>query len=786
MADTIIHNRCNQRCLFCQTQELLRKGIWEETADDDIRKQIRDIAQYDYSIKFTGGGEPTMVGNLHKHISYAKSLGIEKAFIETNGVLMSYMPYVEKLKTSGLDGCIISLHSHIAGVSDHITQAPGTFKHTIRGIENLNRANIPITCVYHTITKSNFSQLKDFIEHMHNGYSIRNFMFSFIRPIEGDSKSEMELPKLSEIRPRVAEALDYAKKKQLTVSFSGSLGLPLCILAGYEDTSDYIKEGLCAGNLLERYGNTFAEKCNDCAVKDLCPGVNSLYLRIHAEDDLKPIQDKLSGSIKRTRELAHDGFVKRVNEDLSLFKKAIEAKDNKNNIYDTYSHYLVGPSDVKDEKAIIQGWKRHLKKVKQGYAPDLLSFYIHIPFCESNCEYCCYPSTVLKKKGQVEQYVGYLKRQMDKFAPLFEGFTFKTLYIGGGTPSILSERQLKKLLSHLYDRFSFHEYGERSIELNPKSTGYDKLKLLKDYGFNKLSIGVQSLSEKVLQKNNREYQTEEMVRKTLADFKRLDMEYMNIDMLLGLEGDTVQDFCHSFERICKMKPSNICIYPMKTNDRYIRNRYRSFERFKSFYYPLFYEVAKRLPKIADMQGMRAHYDPERISLIAPLVFSLRYPKKSSRKDYSYTHFNLPPYSNFCLGFYSHSRIVNVMDYLLVDKNNPTSLFQKGFSDDPDDYIYISNALDPDFEKVKFIIKKFYVDWKVSRYDYKKMYGTDILDDFPYAVKALEHFGMMGVKNDCIGFKEKDEKRLYPYLLFFAGRENVMKKYLMDIRGNKDA
>ena len=111
----------------------------------------------------------------------------------------------------------------------------------------------------------------------------------------------------------------------------------------------------------------------------------------------------------------------------------------------------------------------------------------------------------------------------------------------------------------------------------------------------------------------------------------------------------------------------------------------------------------------------------------------------------------------------------------VSKNNPDSMFLKNFSTKPDDYVYMTYRLSPRFERVKFIVKKFYVDWAVPREEYKEFYNADIVDDFPYAIKALQLLKVIKVTEKKIIFREMDEKKIYPYLLFFVGRRNVLKR-----------
>jgi hypothetical protein len=100
------------------------------------------------------------------------------------------------------------------------------------------------------------------------------------------------------------------------------------------------------------------------------------------------------------------------------------------------------------------------------------------------------------------------------------------------------------------------------------------------------------------------------------------------------------------------------------------------------------------------------------------------------------------------------------------------MFLKEFSVDPKDYVYSAEVFAPHFEKVKFVVREFYKSWKVSRHAYTRLYGTDLLDDFPYATHALRTMGLIMVGEDIIELANLDETKLYPYMLFFVGREEV--------------
>lgn len=117
------------------------------------------------------------------------------------------------------------------------------------------------------------------------------------------------------------------------------------------------------------------------------------------------------------------------------------------------------------------------------------SIYIHIPFCNKKCSYCdFYILTNLKK--EYDRYVEYLIKEIN----MYKGNIYNTIYFGGGTPSVLDVKSIKKIIDNLY----FSENAEITLELNPTNMSYESLVELKKLGVNRLSIGVQSFNDDIL------------------------------------------------------------------------------------------------------------------------------------------------------------------------------------------------------------------------------------------------------------------------------------------------
>lgn len=304
MINININNKCNQFCVFCETQKFLSENNWKSTTDGDIKKQIEEASKKSSSINFTGGGEPTMVKKLPELIRFAKFLGLKSVCMETNGLLLSYFDYLKKLKDNGLDSCIISLHSNKEEISDLITQKPGSFKLTIKGMNNLIKLNIPIRSVYFTITRLNYKDIKGFIMYIYNRFKVENFWISFIRPLDSSVKSKGFTPRISEVINPLFDAIDYCKDNDIKIVFSPNLGIPLCFLENYEEYSGELKIYINHGNseikkIRDSYNKFKPDKCNSCSFSDCCSGIPKNYVNIYGTGELLPVKKSLKNIIDK-------------------------------------------------------------------------------------------------------------------------------------------------------------------------------------------------------------------------------------------------------------------------------------------------------------------------------------------------------------------------------------------------------------------------------------------------------------------------------------------------------
>ncbi|MBC1456540.1 radical SAM family heme chaperone HemW [Listeria newyorkensis] len=170
----------------------------------------------------------------------------------------------------------------------------------------------------------------------------------------------------------------------------------------------------------------------------------------------------------------------------------------------------------------------------------MTAIYIHIPFCEHICYYCDFNKVFLE--GQpVDKYVDLLIKEMEMVTAKQTLEPVETVFVGGGTPTTLTEAQLAKLCSAVQRLFPIAENAEFSFEANPGDLSLSKLQVMKDHGVNRLSMGVQSFNNDLLKKIGRIHTVDD-VYQSVNNAKQVGFENVSIDLIFSLPGQTEADF----------------------------------------------------------------------------------------------------------------------------------------------------------------------------------------------------------------------------------------------------
>jgi len=189
-----------------------------------------------------------------------------------------------------------------------------------------------------------------------------------------------------------------------------------------------------------------------------------------------------------------------------------------------------------------------------------LSLYVHIPFCESLCYYCACNKIITKHHDRAEVYLRYLSREIDLHtAHCGTGQVVSQLHLGGGTPTFLSDEGLRELMGMLKRSFSLAPGGEYSIEVDPRTVNADRLAVLAELGFNRLSFGVQDFDPEV-QKAVHRIQPAEQVFSLVESARSLGFESINVDLIYGLPRQTPESFDRTLAQVTQLRPDRIALY----------------------------------------------------------------------------------------------------------------------------------------------------------------------------------------------------------------------------------
>ncbi|MBD3109744.1 oxygen-independent coproporphyrinogen III oxidase [Bacillus sp. AGMB 02131] len=189
------------------------------------------------------------------------------------------------------------------------------------------------------------------------------------------------------------------------------------------------------------------------------------------------------------------------------------------------------------------------------------SAYIHIPFCEHICHYCDFNKMFLK--GQpVEEYLQVLKKEMELALKKAPTSHLDTIYVGGGTPTSLNEEQLIFLCETINEVLPFtHDQVEFTFEANPGDLSFEKMRILKEAGVNRISFGVQSFNEELLKAIGRTHKPED-VYTSIEKGRKAGFENITIDLMYGLPGQSMQMFKESIQEALKLQLPHYSSYSL--------------------------------------------------------------------------------------------------------------------------------------------------------------------------------------------------------------------------------
>lgn len=204
-------------------------------------------------------------------------------------------------------------------------------------------------------------------------------------------------------------------------------------------------------------------------------------------------------------------------------------------------------------------------ELDKAIGPDDISLYVGIPFCPSRCYYCSFVSSTTAQSGHlIEPYLDTLCREIAETAALVReaGKRVQSVYIGGGTPTTLSEQQLTRLLKTLEQNFDFSRLREYTVEAGrPDTITPGKLRALRAAGVGRVSINPQSMDDQVLAAIGRRHAASDVLR-AYDEARQAGFREINMDVIAGLTGDTAETFARTIDTLIGLAPENITVHTL--------------------------------------------------------------------------------------------------------------------------------------------------------------------------------------------------------------------------------
>lgn len=189
-----------------------------------------------------------------------------------------------------------------------------------------------------------------------------------------------------------------------------------------------------------------------------------------------------------------------------------------------------------------------------------LGLYIHIPFCERKCPYCDF-NTYAGLEAQHQATVDALCTEMGRWSERLSGRTVSSIFIGGGTPTVLQASQLHQLFAAIHRHFRVEPGAEITCEANPGAVDRAKFAVLRELGVNRLSMGVQSFREEELRFLGRIHSTDD-VYQAYAAARQVGFDNINLDFIFGLPGQSEADWRVTLDRVLALAPEHLSLYSL--------------------------------------------------------------------------------------------------------------------------------------------------------------------------------------------------------------------------------
>lgn len=370
---------------------------------------------------------------------------------------------------------------------------------------------------------------------------------------------------------------------------------------------------------------------------------------------------------------------------------------------------------------------------------DALFLYLHIPFCEMRCGFCNLFTTPNPEISFEQEYLDALERQCVQTAQSVGDANFARMAIGGGTPTYLNAPDLERLFDMVQRSFLTNPVeAPCSVETSPYTSDADKLRVLKDRGVERVSIGIQSFIESEVRAVGRT-QDSRVVRQALERLKQLDFDILNIDLMYGLPGQTSATWALTLAETVKYHPEQIYLYPLYIRPLTGLGRKNSNPEHSDIRIELYRQAREFLLENGYIQSSMRMFERGGQSIIARPVYCCQDDGMigvgCGARSYTTTHHYSMKYA------VGHKPVREILhEYVNVSEESFASA----------DYGFI---LDEPEQKRRFLIQSLLQLEGMDKVDYERRFNSDVLNDFGDELSDLLNLGLIQRKGNRIQLTE---------------------------------
>ena len=375
------------------------------------------------------------------------------------------------------------------------------------------------------------------------------------------------------------------------------------------------------------------------------------------------------------------------------------------------------------ESDVEHAWTTHAARVQRGEVPDVVGIYCHVPFCATKCKFCYCYSITLDDKDQMTSFVRAVQRQIVRLSRCTKSLRFNTLYFGGGTPSLLPPHLLDELLGTIHAHFTFKEGYQFNFEGTPQTLGIEgRIPILAKHGVSRLTIGIQSLEKHLLVEMDRAQPGRARVGAVIEEARTHGIQTINVDLMAGLPGQTLEDFQRTFEEVLRWRPEVLHPYPYQntTETRYYQEGVRIGEESISVRHQMLAYARRRLKEANYQQVPNESW-----------CLGVEHRNQQDVDKVISSSSVLP------LGYVARGHVFGALTYGTV-----AAEYQAFMEDETHREFYYGHLNTVEDEQVRYVISNLRSGF--SRVDFEAVFGVDCVDQFYWQFALLQRRGKIRV------------------------------------------